>query len=204
VRIIAGEHRGRKIAAPPGLDTRPMLDRVREALFSTLGDRVPDARVLDLFAGSGSLGLESLSRGAGSARMIERNPRTLDVLRANVELLGLSDRARIVRGDALRVDLWRSMLGGAGDEEGFDIVFLDPPYAMVEEPTPRAVLLERIEELLGTGLRPGGVLVVHAPARSLETLRLRGVWRRDERTYGNSALLYLFKPRASPAGRVGT
>jgi hypothetical protein len=83
-----------------------MLDRVREALFSTLGNRVEDARVLDLFAGSGSLGLEALSRGAVSARMVERDVRTLRLLKANVESLGLIERAEIVRGDANASASW--------------------------------------------------------------------------------------------------
>ena len=207
MRIIAGEHRGRRIAAPPGLDTRPMLDRVREALFSTLGERIRGARVLDLFAGSGSLGLEALSRGAQSARMIERDPRALAILRGNVETLGLAGRAQIVRGDALRPDLWRSLLSAAraGDPDrepgqGFDIVLLDPPYAMVEAPAPRASLLERMETLLEDHLRPGGVLVIHAPARELEALRLRAGWRRDQRLYGGSGLLYLFAAAVRGAG----
>src|SRR6185436_17415765 len=85
VRIIAGEHRGRRISAPDGERTRPMLDRVREALFGTLGERVEGAQVLDLFAGSGSLALEALSRGAERAVLIERNPTALDALQANIE-----------------------------------------------------------------------------------------------------------------------
>jgi len=192
MRIIAGEHRGRRIESPPGLETRPMLDRVREAMFSTLGARLEGARVLDLYAGSGSLGLEALSRGARRARMIEKDPKALLVLRKNVELLGLGERAEIVRGDALRKDLWRPL----GSTEGFDLVFLDPPYRLIEAPDPRMEVLGRIGDLLREIVDPAGGLVVHVPTRALDWIRIPGLvpgpWRRDERRYGNSGLLYLF------------
>lgn len=176
-----------------------MLDRVREAMFSTLGTRLPGANVLDLFAGSGSLGLEALSRGARRARMIEKDPKALVVLRKNVELLGLADRAEIVRGDALRKDLWRPL----ASVDGFDLVFLDPPYGLIEEPDPRSEVLARIGDLLRDVVGPGGCLVVHAPARTLDWIRIPGLvpgpWRRDERRYGSSGLLYLLADEARGA-----
>jgi 16S rRNA (guanine(966)-N(2))-methyltransferase RsmD len=199
MRIIAGELRGRRIESPPGLDTRPMLDRVREAMFSTLGARLDGANVLDLFAGSGSLGLEALSRGARRARMIEKDPEALAILRKNVELLGTADRAEIVRGDAFRKDLWRPV----EPAEPYEIVFLDPPYRMVEEPDPRSEIIACVEDLLRGVVRPGGCLVVHAPARTLDWIRSPGVIpgpeRRDERRYGSSGLLYLFADEAGGA-----
>jgi len=199
MRIISGEHRGRRIESPPGLATRPMLDRVREALFSTLGTRVEDADVLDLYSGSGSLGLESLSRGARRARMIEKDPKALAVLRKNVELLGLADRSEIVRGDALKKELWQPLAA----TEGFDLVFLDPPYRLIEEPDPRSDVLARIGELLSGTVRPGGCLVVHAPSRTLDWIRIPAdvgsPCRRDERRYGSSGLLYLFPAEARGA-----
>jgi 16S rRNA (guanine(966)-N(2))-methyltransferase RsmD len=197
MRIIAGEHRGRRIESPPGLETRPMLDRVREAMFSTLGKRAEGANVLDLFAGSGSLGLEALSRGARRARMVEKHPLALSVLRKNVELLGMGERAEIVRGDALRPDLWRPL----GGSPAFDLVFLDPPYRRIEEPDPRTEVLARIGDLLRDVVAPGGCLVVHVPARALDWIRVPGLVlapeRRDERRYGSSGLLYLFSEKAS-------
>jgi 16S rRNA (guanine(966)-N(2))-methyltransferase RsmD len=196
MRIIAGEHRGRRIEAPPGLDTRPMLDRVREAMFSTLGDRVVDAAVLDLFAGSGSLGLEAASRGALSVRSIEKDPRAVAILRRNVEALDLSDRVEVVRGDALRPELWSS---GEEKAAGIDLVFLDPPYSRLESLESRGALLEAMAALLRDALRPGGVLVIHVPSRATASLAVEGPWRRDERRYGNSGLLYLHKPaRGAP------
>src|SRR5262245_27511390 len=106
MRIIAGEFRGRRLGAPPGLATRPMLDRVREAVFSTLMPRLPDATVLDLFAGSGGLGLEALSRGAARVRLVEQDARAMAQLRENVEALGATGRVELVRGDALHETSW--------------------------------------------------------------------------------------------------
>jgi 16S rRNA (guanine966-N2)-methyltransferase len=117
VRVVAGAYKGRRLAAPRGLRTRPTADRVREALFSMLGD-VSGARVLDLYAGSGALGIEALSRGAESAVFVERNARAAEVIERNLASLGLEQR--VVRQDAVRF-LTRS--GGM-----FDLVFCDPPY----------------------------------------------------------------------------
>ena len=125
LRIIAGTARGRRIETPEGRDTRPTLDRVRENLFNMLQLRVRDARVLDLFAGSGALSLEALSRGAASAVLGDRDREALRVERKNAESLGFQERVRIIPGDWTRT---LSLLKAG--EERFDLVFLDPPYAM--------------------------------------------------------------------------
>ena len=122
MRIIAGAWRGRPIDAPPGQATRPTADRVRETLFSMLASRVgsfEELRVADLFAGSGALGLEALSRGAASATFVESDARAVAVIRRNAERLGASDRIRVLSASAL--SLARS--------EPFDLIFADPPYA---------------------------------------------------------------------------
>ena len=106
MRIIAGELGGRRIAAPPGKGTRPMLDRVREALFSSLGERVEGAAVLDLFAGSGSLGLEALSRGARSVRLVESDRHAAALLRQTLETLAVAERVELVVADALAPASW--------------------------------------------------------------------------------------------------
>jgi 16S rRNA (guanine966-N2)-methyltransferase len=121
VRIVAGEWRGRRIEAPDDGRVRPTADRVREAWMSILGPALPGARVLDLFAGSGALGLEALSRGAASAHFVEVGPRSLKALRANVQALGADGRATIHRGDAVRFA--RTLGTGA-----YDVAFADPPY----------------------------------------------------------------------------
>jgi 16S rRNA (guanine966-N2)-methyltransferase len=117
VRVVAGEFRGRRLAAPRGARTRPTADRVREALFSMLGD-VSGARVLDLYAGSGALGIEALSRGAESAVFVERDPRAASVIERNLSSLGLEQ-------EVLRQDAVRFLRRGSGT---FDLVFCDPPY----------------------------------------------------------------------------
>jgi 16S rRNA (guanine966-N2)-methyltransferase len=120
VRVVAGELRGRRLVTPPGATTRPTSDKVRQATFNALesaGD-VEDAAVLDLFAGSGALGIEALSRGAAHATFVERDRGALAALRANLDALGLNGRSTVVVGDALQHTAGR-----------WDLVLLDPPYA---------------------------------------------------------------------------
>jgi len=123
VRVVAGRFGGRRLQAPPGRGTRPTSDRVREALFSTLGP-LDGARVLDLFAGSGALAIEALSRGAASALLVERDPRAVAVVRANLDALGLAaPEATVVAGPA------RTALRSASARgDTYDLIFLDPPY----------------------------------------------------------------------------
>jgi 16S rRNA (guanine966-N2)-methyltransferase len=155
MRIIAGEWRGRRIAAPRGTLVRPTADRVREAWMNIVRSELPDALVLDLCAGSGALGLEALSRGAARCDFVEQAPRSLAVLHANIAALGAGDRARVVRADAVR--------HVAGLAPGaYDVAFADPPYvggiavALAEQWTrvPFAHLLG-IEHPAGLAL-PGG------------------------------------------------
>ncbi len=127
MRIIAGSARGRRIDAPEGRETRPTLDRVRENLFNMLQMRVRGARVLDLFAGSGALSLEALSRGASFAVLGDRDRDALRFEKKNIEALGFADRCRVIPGDWHRtVSLLK------GEKEKFDLIFLDPPYAMTD------------------------------------------------------------------------
>lgn len=120
MRVVSGELRGRRIEAPPGNDTRPTTDKVREATFNALGslDLVRDALIVDLYAGSGALGIEALSRGAAHCTFVERDRSALRTLRDNVATLGLDDRSRVVAGDAL-------VLARGID---VDLVLADPPY----------------------------------------------------------------------------
>lgn len=122
MRIIAGEFRGRRIDAPPGIETRPTADRVRETLFSMLASRIgpfDGLRVADLYAGSGALGLEALSRGAAHASFVEFDRRAAAAIRDNAATLGVTERVRIIAGSALALP--RS--------EPFDLILADPPYA---------------------------------------------------------------------------
>jgi 16S rRNA (guanine966-N2)-methyltransferase len=126
VRVVAGELRGRRIDSPPGLDTRPTTDKVREAIFNALVSRdlVRGARVADLFAGTGSLGIEALSRGADHCTFVERDRNVVRTLCGNIEHLGLEQRSRVVAGDA--TSQARSL--------DVDIVLADPPYEFDDWP----------------------------------------------------------------------
>jgi len=172
VRIIAGSAKRRTIIGPKGLGTRPMTDRAREALFSALGPRVSSARVLDLYAGSGSLGLEALSRGARSAVFVEQDREALMALRRNVATVGLG--GEVVRGDAGRY-LDRCGLN-------FDLVFVDPPYALslasVQE------VLSKLEPLLYAA----ATVVVHRRVGEDPPVGPDGLNLVGERTYGDSRL----------------
>lgn len=123
MRVLAGALKGRRLVTPRGSTTRPTADQVRTALMDTLAPRLPGARILDLFAGAGGVGLEALSRGAAHATFVERDARALQALRANVETLGVGAQARVERAD-VRAALDRFARGDAR----FDVVFLDPPY----------------------------------------------------------------------------
>ncbi len=128
MRVVAGHSRGRVLKAPPGGSTRPTSDRVREAIFDMLGSilDLDDAHVADLFAGSGAMGIEALSRGAGRAVFVEKDPVALRAVRANLTSVGLGDApVRLVKADVLK---WVGSRRG-GEEDRFDLAFVDPPYA---------------------------------------------------------------------------
>ena len=123
MRIIAGRLKGRRLQGPPGLTARPTSDRLRETLFNVLGPGIAGARVLDAYAGTGALGLEALSRGAAAVTFVEREPRMLRVLDANVRACGAENACVIIRDDFLRAPVTSS---------AFDLVLLDPPYDTVD------------------------------------------------------------------------
>lgn len=170
-RIIAGEFGGRRLSVPRGNTTRPTADRVREAWMSILAPRLPGAVVLDLFAGTGALGLEAVSRGAASAVFVERSIPALDLIRRNIDLLGVADRTRIVRGDALR---FAAELGAGA----YDVVFADPPYA----DDSAARLVETFRRTPFAAI----LAVEHAAAERLEG--------DDSRRYGDTAITFLHAP----------
>jgi 16S rRNA (guanine966-N2)-methyltransferase len=168
VRVVAGEFRGRRLAAPRGARTRPTADRVREALFSMLGE-VSGARVLDLYAGSGALGIEALSRGADSAVFVERDPRAVAVIERNLASLGLEQR--VVRQDAVR------FLARA--EGMFDLVFCDPPYDAASR------LAGPLAEHLPGRTAKGARIVTESDKRTPLELPLPLL---TERTYGDTRI----------------
>jgi 16S rRNA (guanine966-N2)-methyltransferase len=172
MRIVSGAWGGRRLQAPPGDATRPTSDRVREALFSILGARVEGARVLDLFAGSGALGLEALSRGAATATFVDSAPAAVRAVRGNLGALGA--QAEVRRQDALR------FLGGARDAAcPYDLVFLDPPYRLATR------LGGELSESLPPVLAPGATVVAESDRRRPLDLDLP---LSDERRYGDTLI----------------
>ena len=178
MRVIAGTARGRPLVAPHGARTRPITDRVKETLFGILGERVIDARVLDLYAGSGSIGIEALSRGAASCDFVEHDRRAVAAIRENLQRAGVAEQASVHAMDVMRY------LAQAEDER-FGLAFVDPPY---EE---RAILapLER----LASRLVPGATVVVkhHWRTPIPEPPELAS-WR--ERRFGETTLTFLAVP----------
>jgi len=187
VRVVAGRLGGRRLRAVPGTATRPTSDRVREALFGVLGDRVVGARVLDLFAGTGALAIEALSRGARSAVLVEQAAPAAAVIRANLDALELTGVASVRR---TRAETYLR-----GERVGpFDLVFLDPPYAHGVGLV--AGLLARLG-LVGA-LAPGAVVVLETAARAEPPPWPAGFEPERPRRYGDTALhLATFVPPAA-------
>ena len=134
MRVITGTARGRKLKEPAGMETRPTTDRVKEGIFSSIQFELEGRRVLDLFGGTGQMGIEALSRGAAHCTFVDLRKEAVAIIRENVALTGFADRAQIVQGDAL------AFLSRC--RETFDVIFLDPPYG--------SGLLEKTMELVGT------------------------------------------------------
>jgi 16S rRNA (guanine(966)-N(2))-methyltransferase RsmD len=170
MRVIAGELGGRTLVAPRGWRVRPTSDRVREAIFSTLGDRVAGAVVLDLYCGTGALALEALSRGAERAVLVDRDTRPA---LGNVVRLGLGERAEIVRADAGR---WLVGREEEGEEDRFDLVFVDAPYRLAHR------VGQELDTHLPRLLVPGGRVVVESGAS--RPLRLTSLEQVRQRRYG--------------------
>jgi 16S rRNA (guanine966-N2)-methyltransferase len=186
VRVIAGRFGGRTLVAPAGPATRPTADRVREALFSMLGD-IEGARVLDLFAGTGALGIEALSRGAAHATFVENARPALRALGQNVRTLALDDVTTV-----LPVAVERALKAPPWQPEAFDLIFLDPPYAVVRGGRFTDALAKAVERGLVSAVCPEGrVILEHASAESPPTIS--GVTLEATRVYGDTALSFYLR-----------
>ncbi|MDQ2631803.1 MAG: RsmD family RNA methyltransferase [Actinomycetota bacterium] len=181
MRVIAGELKGQRLVAPKGWKVRPTSDRVREAIFSALGDRVVGARVLDLYCGTGALAIEALSRGAAGAVLVDRDTRPA---LGNVQRLGLQERAELVRADVGR---WLGQVSPASFAGNFDLVFVDAPYKLADRVT------QDLNIHLPRLLADNGRAVVESGARrplridSLEPLRQRRYGAADVTIYGEAS-----------------
>ena len=171
MRIVAGEYGGRRLVVPKDERVRPTADRVREAWMSILGEALPEARVLDLFAGSGALGLEALSRGAAHVTFVELHPASLRALDQNIAALGVADSVTVHRGDAMRY-------AERAGEAPFDIILADPPYT-----------IDFAERLVALFRRQPFGRILSVEHRS--DLELNGD---DTRRYGDTAITFCHAP----------
>ncbi len=175
MRVIAGSLRGRRLRAPAGLTTRPTADRVRESLFAVLGD-LRGLRVVDLYAGTGALGIEALSRGAASATFIDSGRDAVDVLRSNLRELGVDDRATVL---PTRVERCKNRLRDLGP---FDLILCDPPWPIASD-IAGAVFLLAVDVLA-----PDGRLVFGHRAKTPISDAPSGLKLRDQRKWGQAAM----------------
>ncbi len=196
MRVIAGRARGRRLVAPAGDQVRPTKDIAREAMFSALDARgaLDDAAVLDLYAGTGALAIEALSRGASAAVFVERDRAALDAIRVNVQVLpGVSSVETSGAGsngtpvDVVARDVGRFLAGGPPPDAPFDLVFVDPPYD-----TPDEEITALLVSLLAPGwLAPGSIVSVERPVRHPVVVP-PGLSNRWERSFGDTLLTFLF------------
>jgi 16S rRNA (guanine(966)-N(2))-methyltransferase RsmD len=185
VRVIAGTAGGRTLRAPRTRDTRPITDRVKESLFGILGGRVVDARVLDLYAGSGAIGIEALSRGADHCTFVERGREALAMLRQNLQETGLAHRATVVAGPVERFLAGEALVA-------FDLAMVDPPFA-------EHAILAPLEALVPL-LAPGATVVVRTFWRTpVPTPAALAVVR--DRRFGETMLTFLEKDAAGGPGK---
>lgn len=175
MRVIAGTAKGLRLDPVPGCGTRPISDRVKQALFDTLGDRIIGACVLDLYAGTGSVGIEALSRGAGQAVFVEHSPRAVAVIRKNLQRTGLEVRARVRRADVFRYL--------TGEPQAFDLIYIAPPqYQGLWSRTLRAL------DAAPAWLASDGLTVVQIFPKEHQALDLNHLVLASERKYGSTLL----------------
>ena len=187
MRVISGSARGRKLKSPKTSETRPIMDRVKTALFDILAPEILGMRVLDLFAGVGSVGIEALSRGAAAATFVERSPEAFRLVRENLAITGLSDRAEVLRTDAFAY-----LQQAAASGRRFDLVYVAPPQY-------EGLARQALAQLDSAPLTdPDGLVIVqiHPQERGeLDNLPLTRLRRYDERKYGSTLLLFFTDDR---------
>lgn len=178
MRVITGLSKGRKLKVPKGPDIRPITDNIKEALFSTIGPYLEEKTFLDLFAGSGAVGIEALSRLAEKAVFVEHNPRAVTVIWENLQACQLNSKARVIRGDVFRV-----VAQLATERARFDIVYVDPPFRQV-------TYFSEIVTHLGVLLNPQGVVIIRSPKSLDMPEEAAGLTRVKVNAYGDSVLNY--------------
>jgi 16S rRNA (guanine966-N2)-methyltransferase len=180
VRIISGAFKGRRLVAPTGLATRPTADRIKESLFNIISGRIRDKQVLDLFAGTGALGLEALSRGATHAVFIDHAKAALSTIRENISKLRVGDRTRVIQWD-----IARGLNCLASDPATFDLVFMDPPYET-------DCVVRALGALIASGaLAPGALIVIEHSAREPLDFPVGQVAVTDQRRFGKTLVTFM-------------
>ncbi len=200
MRVVAGEAKGRKLKAPDTLGTRPIIDRVKTALFDILSPEVKDTRFLDLFGGVGSVGIEALSRGASHATFIEMNYKVLKLLRENLQITGLADRAETLHGDAFKFLQQHSVSSQASQKSAYDIIYVAPPQ--YQNMAARALeLLDSSPLVADSGLV---IVQIHPKEREgVAAIPCKRLVLSDERRYG-STLLMFYRVKEKEATNVDT
>lgn len=178
MRVIAGAAKGRRLKVPQSKDIRPITDMIKEALFNTLGQYLQDKSFLDLFAGSGAVGIEALSRGAKNVIFVEKEAKAVEIIHYNLRHCRLEDRARVIKGDAFKV------IGRLADRgERFDYIYVDPPFS---RPEYYSRLPGRLPELM----RGNSLLIIRAPKGVVLSFDYRYLSKWKEAVYGDSILYY--------------
>ena len=189
MRVVTGEAKGRKLKGPKDPGTRPIIDRVKQALFNILSYRVEDARFLDLFAGTGSVGIEALSRGATSATFIELNSKMLNLVRENLRITGLADRAETLHTDAFKFLQAHAFanVSASNTKREYDIIYVAPPQ--YHEMAARALgLLDSSPLVAGSGLV---IIQIHPKERpGVAAVQCQHLRLTDERRYGSTLLMF--------------
>ncbi len=180
MRIVAGIAKGRKIESPKGTDVRPTSDRVREALFSSIAFRIPGSRVLDLFAGTGALGLESLSRGAAETIFVDCSRRSIEIIRKNIEICGFISRCTVFNNDA-KTALERF---SRQPKHKFDLIFLDPPYV-------GSLLENALTSLVDSSLIDTKTLIIAEHPSNRTPMVPDSLSITSTKRYGNTALSFV-------------
>ena len=179
MRVISGTLKGRRLVSPAGLATRPTADRIKESVFNILSGGIADRRVLDLFAGTGALGIEALSRGAQTAVFIDQAKPALDAIRRNITQLGLEDRARIIRWNI------RKNLNCLASHRSFDLVFMDPPYGTgAVSPALKALIT------CGALASTARIVIEHSDQEHLD-LRVTPLTLADQRRFGKTLVSFV-------------
>lgn len=195
MRIISGRYRRRKLLSNPGQTTRPITDRVKENLFEYLTEDLPNKRVIDVFAGTGSIGLEALSRGARSVVFIEFDHRAHELLRKNVNMVEADDCTMCWRADVLKTSFRPK---GVDDMLPFDIAFFDPPYRMIEGLKAGSPLYKSLERLARASVTsPEALLLLRTPKGA--TFECPPVWAPDWLLEVSTMDIHLFKKREAEA-----